>query len=360
MTILHIACIKNDLFSGVPAMVPRMILSEVNVKGNNNIAFYNAKGIKIEGLEELQVGIGDGLIKNLEPPFNKPDLVVFHEVYYPIFIKLYCECRMRHIKYLIVPHGCLTREAQNIKKFKKRIGNTAAFARFIEHAESLRFLSIHEKKNTVFKKYGFVCPSGIKLPEKAIVDKRYDRSEDKDCFIRLTYIGRIDPYIKGLDILAESINANKNVLRKEKCKISLYGPLINGNALERLKKYISDTEIADLLEIKDPVWGEEKERILINTDVFVLFSRSEGLPSSVMEALGYGVPCIVSKGTGMARIIEQYNAGWTENSIPLENILVAAVTHRDDAKSKNARKLAEENFDCRISARRIIKKYQLY
>ena len=34
----------------------------------------------------------------------------------------------------------------------------------------------------------------------------------------------------------------------------------------------------------------------------------------IIEALSYGIPCLVTKGTNMANDIKDYNAGWASNN----------------------------------------------
>ena len=57
------------------------------------------------------------------------------------------------------------------------------------------------------------------------------------------------------------------------------------------------------------MFGIEKELLIKQMAVFAHPSRNEGLPSSVLEASGMGIPCLVSKATNVAEQIQNYNSG---------------------------------------------------
>ena len=48
----------------------------------------------------------------------------------------------------------------------------------------------------------------------------------------------------------------------------------------------------------------------LKNDVFIRTSRFEGLPLGILEALSLGLPCLVTKGTNLDELVNNYNAGW--------------------------------------------------
>ncbi len=71
--------------------------------------------------------------------------------------------------------------------------------------------------------------------------------------------------------------------------------------------------LGDILRIdeREGIFGEEKSEVLRTADFFILTSRFEGLPMSMLEALCYRLPCVATGGTNMAELLDGYRAGIT-------------------------------------------------
>ena len=100
-----------------------------------------------------------------------------------------------------------------------------------------------------------------------------------------------------------------------------------------------------LIRFHDGVYGPEKKQLILDSDVFLMPSRFEGHPMALVEALSYGVPCLVTPGSNMMDEIQEKNAGWTsECSINgIANALTEAIMSPTDVymtKGQNARELA--------------------
>ena len=103
------------------------------------------------------------------------------------------------------------------------------------------------------------------------------------------------------------------------------------------------------MKLHGPVIGEEKERILTEeTSYFIMSSRSEGQPMGALEALSYGVPIIVTPGTGFEKEVQSYNCGFTMEANPqsIKEAMVRAVRQYSQRAemSENALKCVEKNY----------------
>ena len=82
----------------------------------------------------------------------------------------------------------------------------------------------------------------------------------------------------------------------------------------------------------------------------------------ILEALSYGIPCLVTRGTNLGEIIEEYDAGWvSETDVhSIAQTLVKALNERDqwERKSRNAVKLIEENYQWSKVAQATLEEYQ--
>ena len=378
MTILVVASIDNNPYNGVPRAVPGMVkaLEEAMLAENeqNRIAFVNTRDILIETID-CQIVPLKYTLDEMPTEFKRPDLVIFHEVYYPAFICLGNDCKKYGIPYIIIPHGCLTKEALEIKKWKKRIGNELLFKKFVMGAEALQFLSPKEKKTTIFKKEGFIGLNGV----SDIGDRgRFSVSKGENVekpYTVYTYIGRMDMHIKGLDLLIKAVAETQKILRENLCCFKLYGPDCY-DTKRKLTLLSEELGVGDLIEINGPVEEEKKEKVLLYTDIFIQTSRSEALPMGLLEALSYGIPCLVSKGTGLTGLINKYDAGWGEKKEDLikskeqeeakikslAELIISSINDKATypQKSENAHQLIKEHFEIKKCTERLLIKYRSY
>ncbi|MGH2110165.1 glycosyltransferase [Aerococcus urinaeequi] len=88
----------------------------------------------------------------------------------------------------------------------------------------------------------------------------------------------------------------------------MYGPGIDQD-IARLVMEISQFKYISV-KFLGPQYKEDKEEILRNSNIMILTSRSEGFPMSVLEALAFGNPCIVTRGTNVMDLIENNQLGW--------------------------------------------------
>ncbi len=308
MNIVYISYLKNIKTHGPFYSVPAQITAQSKY---DSVFWYNVS----DAIQEqwINTGLFHGIkeypscrIVDLPFPFNKPDIVIFESYYIKEFIKLGRELYNMNIPYIIIPRGAFSKGAQKKKAFKKKLGNLLFFKNLAKRARAIQYLTIDEYKDSgdSWNKNFLIIPNGIAQKDnpKIITNGLIG------CFI-----GRIDPYHKGLDIMIDACSELQDEMRASGCVINLYGPERLG-CKAVIEKTINDKKINDLMILHEGVFDIEKENVLIKSDFFIMTSRFEGHPMGLIEALSYGLPCFVTKGTNMSNEIKEYDAGWTADN----------------------------------------------
>lgn len=348
--ILHIANISNNPCNGVCVAVPNHVYYQNRII---SAALLNINNCQIDVDIDQFVYTGDNWRNDVHDGYKYPDLIIFHGIYQFPYIKIAKSLRKLGIPYIIIPHGELVEGAQNKKKLKKAIANVIFFNRFIYGALAIQCLSRNELETTNFKVNKFISSNGIVI--KSSKEKKFH--SDK---IEITYIGRLEWYIKGLDILIEAVARLSEEFKKNRIKLSIYGPDIKGR-LNVVNEIIRKYNVSELISSHPPVTGKEKEEILNNSDIFIQTSRNEGMPMGILEALSMGVPCVVTKGTSLGSFIEQSDAGWVaDNNIDsVADKLIQAIKERNIwlQKSHNARIAIQTHYTWNKISQTAIKEY---
>lgn len=72
---------------------------------------------------------------------------------------------------------------------------------------------------------------------------------------------------------------------------------------KELKEIIKNKKLTDYFEFLGWIDKKRKEELLEQSDIYLLPSYSEGMPMSILEAMGYGLPIIASNVGGIPEIV---------------------------------------------------------
>ena len=307
MNVLHYAGISENHASGVSVIVPQIVSAQAEVM---QVCLYN--------YGETSFPVGNGAVAlngaanddyhTFPEPFKRPDIVVFHSPFgIRKSVRIAAMLQKENIPYVVVPHGSYSAPALAKKRLKKWLAMRLHFRKMFAGAAAIQFLSEGEKLSSAYNEKAIVVPNGVLFPETVC------RAERRDG-LRISFVGRKDIYHKGLDLLVGACALAKDTLKARGAQVCLCGPYQgDGRALKAL---ISENSVEDIVLVCPPVFGADKEKLFLETDVVALTSRFEGLPGTVLEAWSYGCPTLLTLGSNMAQEAVENGCGWkTENDV---------------------------------------------
>lgn len=154
---------------------------------------------------------------------------------------------------------------------------------------------------------------------------------------------------KGVFDIIEAINY---IVKNRKYNDYNINVIIAGTGEEEdaMKAKIINLGIEKHFTFKGWVNGDEKEKLLKSSQIFILPSYNEGLPVSILEAMSYGLP-IISTNVGSIEdaVRNEYNGiiikpGDIDSLI---NAIEVLITNKDkwNLFSKNSKKIVRDKFD---------------
>lgn len=145
----------------------------------------------------------------------------------------------------------------------------------------------HAKSNTV------VIPNWIE-PESYRVNPS-DQQDTKTP--QILFIGWLEKN-KGVHDLLNALS----LLKSDQLSFSLV-VCGSGSQHRSLQQQASELDLESEVDFRGWVSGEEKDRVLAESQIFILPSYSEGMPNSVLEAMCCGLPIVATPVGGVPQLV---------------------------------------------------------
>lgn len=138
--------------------------------------------------------------------------------------------------------------------------------------------------------------SSISLDDNVFHNRNIRTKVNKENF-KILLVGSLEQMYKGFDI---AILAISNLSFKDKTLTHIVGDGIYKEYLERL---IKERNMEDYFIFHGKVSREEIFKLMEDVDVFLMPSRTEGLPRALIEAMSKGLPAIGSNVGGIPELL---------------------------------------------------------
>lgn len=336
-------------------------------RSRNNRLYEEIDGIRVLRFKNLSNALAKsfnfyapiGFAKWLRKNLGDYDIVHIHEFFTIQSIVSSKICKKEKKPYVIQPHGSLSAYAKNSRfKFLKRMiikyfAEVAFFSQAVivlTQKEAANVLETYPKIKSKIK----IVANGINFRElgeikKVNLHKIYNIPEENQI---IAYLGRIH-FQKGLDRVIKMLPSLKN---RPKVILLAIGP--DEGEKNNLTNLAEKLRVKDQIIFTDMMTGKRKFETLKSANLSILLSRSEGLPTTLLESAGLGLPIVCSRESNLPEV-NIFRAGFVVGSIR-EAVDRTKKILNDSGLSKNMSKNAlilAKDFDIEKKAIELIKVY---
>ena len=319
-------------------------------KRGYNLRLFQSSTNKFKLDHDLKEALGE-----LDPKLTKVHL---HGSYITEFFHISRILINQGVPYVYCPHGGLSPGAFRKGGWRKRLYIRLIERHILQGAQAIQFLGKTQYDNVDDILRGIrktLIPNGQNLEELTHESQPVQRPAD----ILFSYCGRLIIGHKALDILLEGFAAY--VQEGGKGYLWLIGDGPDREVLEKQKEELGLGERVVFLGMR---YGAEKLNLLSHSDAFVHPSRSEGLPTGVLEAAGLGLPCLLTRQTNLGIAFSDRGAGILIDPNTAEQIkraLQEAEQKKEEgllvSMGESARHLIETQFNWGRIALRTVQMY---
>jgi glycosyltransferase involved in cell wall biosynthesis len=243
------------------------------------------------GFWKDDTGVLAGILDEL-----RPDLAHLFYVRVPKLFYVARVLRRRGVPYVVSLHGGMNSTEMLRRRYRKLAYWHTVEKRIHAHAAGLHFVSEGERDD-------YRATRGIVRPADSVVGNVMEIPADAPLWPgprdlsrpRLAYFGRYDVWHKGLDLALSMLRA----LREHRVdgELHLYGAAGRyAPAVRRLLEGFPDVSVAD----HGFVGGPNKLARMAGHDLYLQYSRFEVFGLALAEAMGVGLPSLVSERSALA------------------------------------------------------------
>ncbi len=311
-----------------------------------------------------RLGVSRALNEYLRAKVADYDLVHVHRLYRFSTVAAFRQAGRRGVPYVVSPHGVLLPYHRRRRRARK-----AAFDALIQNAGLRRAAAIHYATPyelalapplpalvpTLVIPIGVNAEDFAKLPTRGSFRRNHRELSDKKLIVSL---GRLAPQ-KGLDLLIKAFAGVAKTL--EDAHLVIAGPDELGHR-RTVERWLKTAGVESRTTLTGPLYGEEKLRLLADTDLWVLPSYAENFGIAVVEALACGLPVIISDRVGIADEVAKAGAGVVVpcDADALESAMLAVLANASLRRTlcRNGPSLVRSRYTWDYGARQMIGSYE--
>ncbi len=288
------------------------------------------------------------------------DIVHVHSQQYPICWFAIKSAFKLGIPCVLTSHGMWTLDP-NVMGKKTRLEdyfNKLIYSRLLKKTNAV--IGLTDQITNFTKQIGktetkfFTIPNGVNTSiYKDNIERKKEFQEEyrlnKDSIVIL-FLGRFE-IVKGV---IEFSNAIKNIIKNKQIEVLIVG----GGSLEnKVKSILKGIERVHFFSWQS---SQEIHKFYIASDIFVLPSRFEGLPLTLIEAMNAGLHIVYTPVGGVPEFVQGYSRKTllkTSTSEEIQNVLTEIISHYSFKEDLNESLNYARKFDWHNLAQETIKVY---
>lgn len=245
----------------------------------------------------------------------------FHGAYIIEFVVFSFLLKIFGFSWVVTPHGGYSRNSLKKNGLIKKIYIKTFDKLYIQKAKLIHMLAPQERCDfeCLFPNVPTICvPNGVHVNQKLIkspidIGARY-----------FVYCGRLSQQ-KGLDRLLNGYLSY--VQTGGSAKLVIIG---DGEKRDFVEDYVNKKSLSDKVKLAGAVFGEDKDKLIIQAIAFVATSYYEGFPIALLEALALNKPLIVSRETNIGDLVEDNQLGICLDNCRAETVSSALFELQDN------------------------------
>ena len=245
------------------------------------------------------------LTKNVKPTDRVILNGIFHRSVYAVSKVL----KRQTIPYIVAPHDPYHPAIFQKNKALKTLYWHLKESRMLRSAAAIQILDTRHAQwlqKRGIKTPIIALPNGFELQD--VIPER-NLTWPTNSIPTLYFLGRLDAYNKGLDLLLDAIAQLKQIVPPIPLKLVLQGP--DWGDRETLKAQTVKLGIEEYVTFLDPDFTARSAELAMQYDVFCIPSRFEGFSLSALEAMLAARVVLISTVAGLAPHVELSGCGLT-------------------------------------------------
>lgn len=178
--------------------------------------------------------------------------------------------------------------------------------KFLKHtlfrANHIKFLSSYFEGKMINAGFKNMTTLGNTLVDDNLLEAVVRKRDGRDRNFNILFLSTVS-INKGIYIMLDAFRIVREKMENTRLTIAGDGP-----ELERARQYVRENGI-EKVDFTHHVENTRKAEVFVNADLYVFPSQYEGMPTSVLEAMAFGLPILCNRVGALADFFENGRMG---------------------------------------------------